>query len=135
MARSSRRRRFGISIPEDMANELDQLSSRLEIDRSSIVETALREYIHDQLYNLIEHKCTGLIVIIGSVKHGSLSSVMEEYRDIVSMYNHVHAGNQCIETIVVSGLSSRVVELYKALSSLGCRVRYIPISFSSLEKE
>ncbi len=128
MNNDTRKRRFGVSIPTDIADKLDELSNKLNIDRSSIIVDALKEYIHDHLHYLVPHRCTGLMILVGG-NHIDIANTLEEYRDVVSMYNHMHVHGKCIETLIVSGSSNRIADLHKRLCSIGCRVRYIPVSY------
>jgi len=125
-----RKRRFGISIPEKLAQNLDKLAEKLNSNRSEIVHQALKEYIHDHLHYLVPHECRGVIIILGEKEHGKLFNVIEEYHAIICNYNHTHAEEHCISTLIVSGPSNKIAELHKKLREIpGVKVRYIPISY------
>ena len=123
------KKRFGVSIASSIAEKLDRLAAMLNTDRSKLVEEALREYLHDQIYLLESHECTGLLIVLKRGKDASIAEAIEEYRDIISAYNHIHVADKCIETIIVSGNSARILSLKRRLMDIGCMVRYIPISF------
>ncbi len=129
----SRKRRFGISIPEDLARDLDRLATITGTDRSSLVVGALREYIHDHLHYLEPHYCMGIMIISGRIDHGRLFKVIEKYRDIIHSYTHNHLGDTCLETIIVAGPSEKIACMHKELANDKCRVRYIPLK-SELKK-
>jgi CopG family nickel-responsive transcriptional regulator len=122
------KKRFGVSIPVEVAEDLDKLAGKLGTDRSSLVVEALKTFLHDNLYILKEHVCTGILVssnVGGEVIPGE---IIEKYRGIIKAYNHYHVGNLCIVTIIVSGPSEKILGLASELSSRGCRVRYIPLT-------
>ena len=128
MRRRSAKRRFGVSIPEDLAKHLDILVERLGTNRSKIICEALEKYIYDYLHYMSSRQCCGIIAITGLVSSGELMRIIEENRDIVYDYSHTHAGGVCVNTIIVSGPSSKITELHKKLLSLPkCGVKYIPI--------
>jgi len=123
------KRRFGISISEDLAQSLDRLTEALGIDRSSLVEEALREYVHDHLHYLEPHHCQGVMILTGRVEHEELFRIIEENRDIIHSYNHTHVGDVCIEFMIVSGPSERIALLHKRLvEETKCKIRYMPIT-------
>ncbi len=130
MENRKRKRRFGISIPEELAQNLDKLAEKLNSNRSEIVHQALREYVHDHLHYLVPHECRGVIVILGEKEHGKIFDVIEKYHTIICNYNHTHAEEHCISTLIVSGPSNKIAELHRKLCEIpGVKVRYIPISY------
>ncbi|MET1101750.1 MAG: ribbon-helix-helix domain-containing protein [Pyrodictiaceae archaeon] len=128
------KRRFGVSITSSIAEKLDKLATMLNIDRSRIVEEALKEYLHDQAHLLGNHKCVGLLIVLKRDRKIDIAEAIEEYKDIISAYNHVHVAGKCIETIMVSGDSARILSLKRKLINIGYIVRYIPISFKVYNK-
>ncbi|HDI74877.1 MAG: CopG family transcriptional regulator [Thermoprotei archaeon] len=129
------RRRFGISISRELADNLDSLAKALETDRSSIVENAIREYIHDHLHYLTPHECTGVMILYRVCRQGEWFTIIDKYRDIVVSYTHVHKEGVCIEILVVSGHSEKIAELHKELGKLGIKARYLPISYLCLKEK
>lgn len=121
-----KKKRFGISIPYDMADDLDRLAKELKCDRSSLVAEALRTFIHDHLHYITPHKCRGVIIVFG--ENGSDRNLIEEFREIILSYNHYHMGKTCIETLIVDGDSSKIRELHSRLINKGCNIRYIPVA-------
>ncbi len=122
------KRRFGISIPSNLADKLDQLSEKLGCDRSRIVRMAIENIVHDHLYYLVRHRCRGIIVVKGSE---DILDLIEKYHNLVVAYNHYHLSNTCIATIVVDGFSTDIIRLHREILSRGCTSRYIPIDYRS----
>lgn len=129
-----RKRRFGVSIPSDLADDLEKLAKALGTDRSSIVRDALREYIHDHMHYLVPHECSGVMILMGNIDHERLHRVIEEFRDIIHSYNHTHVAGICIEILIVSGPSPRITLMHRTLvETKGCIVRYVPIKYCPVE--
>ena len=122
----SRKRRFGISIPEDVANDLDFLAEKLNVDRSKLVCEAIRTYIRDHAHYLSPHECYGVITLI-SDDNIQLLRVIEEFKDIIKEFTHIHIDEKCINALVVSGSSTKIAELHKKLLDIFYNVRYIPL--------
>ena len=123
----ARRRRFGVSIPEELAANLDALASKLGRDRSSIVAEALRTFIHDHIHLLRPHRCAG-VIIVWSRSGDGLRIGLEDYMDIVKGHMHTHIAGYCVHILAVEGDSERIASLTRILSSRpGCVARYIPL--------
>ena len=121
-----KKRRFGISIPEEVANDLDFLAERLNVDRSRIVCEAIRTYIRDHAHYLSPHECYGVITLISN-DNVQLLRVIEEFKDIIKEFTHIHIDEKCINALVVSGCSTKIAELHRRLMSSFCNVRFIPL--------
>lgn len=129
------KRRFGVSIPQNLAEALDKLASRLGVSRSELVALALREFLHDHSHYLYKHECTGVIILVGSEKQRrKVESLLESYRDIVRAYLHAHTEGECIEVIIVKGCSVRISTLHRKLVETGCKPRFIPLRDSVLSE-
>lgn len=132
----TRRRRFGVSLPSSIAEELDALAAKLRTDRSRLVEHAVASFLNEYRHYLHDHECSGVMIILGSFDRGEVASLLDRYKDIVVSTTHVHVNEVCTEIVVVQGPSGRIAEMHTRLSSVkGCNVRYIPFStvHSSME--
>ena len=119
-----KKRRFGVSIPEDVAISLDFLAEKLEMDRSRIVSDALELYIRDHAHYSTPHECCGVITL---ASHNlKILEIIEEFRDVIQEFSHVHTANVCVNALIVSGPSSRIAELHKKLMPFG-NLRFIPM--------
>ncbi len=118
-------RRFGISIPEDLAEILDSLAERLGVPRSEIVREALRMYFREHAHYITKHRCYGIITVVSEgFRH---LSTVEDFKDIVNTFSHIHIDEYCINSFVVSGDSEKIAELHKELLKVCRDVRYIPL--------
>ena len=122
------KRRFGVSLPADIADDLDELARLVGSDRSSIVAEALKQFIHDHLHYMVRHKCMGIIVSVKSRESYSKSSLIDEFENIVKNYIHYHMEGLCIEIFFVMGDSEEIVKLHNKLRKITPHVRYIPLS-------
>ncbi|KSW11391.1 hypothetical protein CF15_00555 [Pyrodictium occultum] len=125
----SGRRRFGVSLPRAVADELDSLAMKMRVDRSKLVEKALISFLNEYRHYLNDHVCSGVMIIVSSFDAGMVASLLDKYKDIVMTTTHIHLNSHCIEIVVVKGPSERIAEMHSELSSLkGCSVRYIPFA-------
>jgi len=121
-----KKRRFGVSVPEDVAIDLDFLAKKLNIDRSKLVCEAIRMYIKDHAHYLTPHDCYGVITLISN-NNLKLLKIIEEYRDIIKEFTHIHVHEACINALIVYGPSGKIAELHKKLLDLYSHVRFIPL--------
>jgi len=121
-------RRFGVSIPADLADDLDELSRIMNIDRSKIVANALRDYIHDNLHALQSHVCRGVLVVVHD-SDNNVPALLEVYKDIIKHVTHTHIASTCVDTLIVDGSSDRIIELKGKLMACSCvrQVKYLPL--------
>lgn len=118
------KRRFGVSIPNQLAEELDEFSRLIGSDRSSIVCEAIKQYMYEHRHYEVEHKCSGLLICIKKKKEKSRGIHIDEFRDIVKNYIHIHFNELCIEVYLVCGLSREVSKLHSLLRKITPYVRY-----------
>ncbi len=119
------KRRFGVSLPEDVAATLDGIAEALGVTRSSIIEEAIRAYILDAGHLARSHRCVGVIVALCTEKNSL--GILEEHKGIVVGHMHAHPDGKCADIIVVAGMSGEIARLVSRLKSRGCNVRYIPL--------
>jgi len=131
-AEEGRKRRFGISIPEALAKDLDRLAEAFSTDRSRLVDQAIRAFVQEHRHHLAPHECLGLFVVVALSGRSRMVDLLEDFRDVIQGYNHLHARGYCIEIVVVSGHSERIKALHTALlEAEGCSVRYVPLAHES----
>ena len=129
------KKRFGISLSDNLYENLNELSSLLQRNRSELIEEAVKTFINDYKHYLIPHNCTG-VMIISCKSEDMVKSMIDRYSDIAKTYIHTHENNTCIEIIFISGPSKKIVEFQKGLEKEArCTSRYVPLSMSSFEGE
>lgn len=109
-------RRFGVSLEEDVLQELDKLVVNKHLpNRSRAIQHLVKE-------NLFIEKCdqnkfvAGAIVIVYDHHKRQLNSklldIQHDYHDAILSTQHVHlAHDLCLETIAVKGKASDLIEL------------------------
>jgi len=124
------KRRFGISLPEDLAASLDELANKLEVDRSTLITEVLREFVHDRIHVLTPHHCRGVLIVVSGDKHASqLASMYEKYQKMVKARMHCHSENNCIDVLIVEANSDDILNFKRELLSLKIKVRYLPLQW------
>jgi len=123
----SRKKRFGISINQAIADKLDGLAKDLKVDRSKIVEKALSEFLEEHSHGISEHRCCG-IMVAEAANCRSVDEVVEVYRDVIVSYMHSHVEKRCVCTMVVMGDSQKIRAMHRDLMFSSYRTRYIPIA-------
>jgi len=121
------KRRFGVSLPESLAKALDELSARLSVPRSALIQEAVENLIEDYSHLIRPHQCVGLIVVTGIEGKLDTQRLLEEHRQVVRSSSHYHAGGRCLELIVVEGHSERIARFLSELRAFGCNARFIPL--------
>jgi len=122
------KRRFGISIPEDLLDKLDSLSREMMVDRSSLIREMIEESIEDRSHLLTPHECTGILLIISRGSEEA-EKVLERYYKCIISRSHHHSGDCCIDISFVKANSKEILRLKRELRRIkGVSERYIPIS-------
>mgnify|MGYP001770655147 CR=1 FL=1 len=122
------KRRFGVSVSRGVAESLDAIANSLGVDRSSLVEIALRGLLEDFTHHIVPHNCVALIVNVCDKDPEEALSLMESYRELGVTQLHSHTGEKCLQILLVTGPNSVISDLYSKLSKLkGCRSKYIPL--------
>lgn len=120
--------RFGISIPKELAEDVNEISEALGVDRSMVVRSALEEHVNLYKHSTVEHDCIGVLLTFSREETPvELPKVIDEFKDLVANYSHSHVKCGCMNVIIVQGPSRKVMELHKKLCSLKLSVRFIPV--------
>ncbi len=125
------KKRFGVSLPEELATSLDELASRLGVDRSRLIAEVIREFIHDRVHVLTPHQCRGVLVVVSSDREANkLSEVYERRHSFVKARMHCHSEGSCIDVLFVEASSDDIIDFERELRSLrSTKVRYMPLSW------
>jgi CopG family nickel-responsive transcriptional regulator len=118
------RRRFGVSIPEDLASELDDVSRECGVDRSSVVASALGNYIASIKHYKKRHNCLGVCL---AITKGELGLSLEEFKDVIISYQHSHTDNTCVNIFLLRGDSEKILKLYYKLEKNCLRTILVPL--------
>ncbi len=122
------KKRFGVSVSRSLAESLDMVAGMLGLDRSSVVELALRGLLEDYTHHVIPHDCVALIAHICDRDLVEVATVIGGYGELRITQLHSHTGEKCIQILLVSGSSSVIADFYSKLAKLkGCRAKYMPL--------
>ncbi len=119
------KKRFGISLDESLAASIDLLSDKLGVNRSRLIEEAIRNYLEDHSHLLVPHRCRGVIVAT-CPSSWMTRRVAEDYKEVINAWLHAHVQGECVEMLVVEGETDEIAKLYSTVKKMGCRSRYIP---------
>lgn len=120
-------RRFGVSLPKEVAEEVEKLSSELGVTRSEVVASAVQEYLEARRsHREAGHQCLGVLLAV-SEGFIDLGEVAEEHREAVVAYTHVHVEGRCLTVAVVKGDGAQIERLSISLSRKASVVRYVPL--------
>lgn len=119
------KRRFGISIDESIANTLEVLSHQTGVNRSKLIEEALKGYLEHHSHLLVPHTCKGILVA-RCPNRSLLAGVSEQYKEIIKAWLHAHLDGECMEAFFVEGDSAKIRDLYSSILKKGCSCRYVP---------
>lgn len=117
MSGQSDKVRFGVSIQRDLAEQLTVLAKALGIDRSTLVNEALREFLHDRVHVLRPHTCEGVLIVIYDPEiSGEVSRIFEKFENIIVVRAHVHDSERmCVEIMYLRGPSPEILNLERLL--------------------
>ncbi|WP_440059122.1 CopG family ribbon-helix-helix protein [Thermogladius sp. 4427co] len=118
------KKRFGVSIPDFLACELDTLSKECGLDRSRLVSQAVLKYIEDLKHYRSKHDCLGACLIVSDK---GLDIDSDIYKDIIVSYNHIHVSGLCVNVFILKGDSERILEFYTKLSKNSIKSMLVPL--------
>jgi Ribbon-helix-helix protein, copG family. len=127
------KKRFGISIPADVADQLEMTAYSTGSDRSSIVAKALEQYLHEDLHKDVEHSCSGIIVCYGVLLLDVIRN--EQYFKVVKTMCTVNLSGGQVTVLFVEGSFKDIMALRKSIVRKTRKpiiTRYIPL-YCSLE--
>lgn len=118
-------KRFGVSLPREVAEALDKMAHDLGVTRSEIVTHALQEYIQEKTtHHNSTHQCIGVVLAL-SDSGVDLSDLL--HRDVVLTYSHMHLEQTCLTVAVVRGDGSQIARYVLEISRKSHTVRYVPL--------
>ncbi|MEN2999220.1 MAG: ribbon-helix-helix domain-containing protein [Acidilobaceae archaeon] len=119
------KRKFGISVGEELARELDELAARLRVERSQLVERAIKDLLKDYSHSLFEHECKALIVL-SCPSEGEVQLPSAEDLKVTQL--HEHREGRCVQILLLSGPSSKISVLLSSLAGRkGCELRFVTL--------
>ena len=114
-------RRISISIEPEFMNEFDETISEMGYNRSTAIETAMRDFLADYKWSVAEKGTVAGAVTMIYDHHvrglgESLTHIQHDYLDVVSSVTHVHLDHDnCLEILAVKGEIRKIKELTESL--------------------
>lgn len=120
-------KRFGVSLPKEVAKEVDKMSQDMGVTRSEIVAAALQEYLEARKdHSDTAHQCLGVVLAI-SDSFSDIGEIIEDNRGSIVAYTHLHVDGKCLTIAVVRGSGTEVERLNLAMSKKAQLTRYVPL--------
>jgi len=122
------KRRFGVSLSEELVEKIDALSSELKVSRSKLIQDILAEVIEDRTHLLTPHTCRGVLIVVSRGGSSDLvSKVLERYSHCILARTHHHAGEACVDIGLVEGESEVILRIERELRRIkDVGERYLP---------
>ncbi len=120
------KRRFGVSMEEELLEKVELLAKLFRTTRSAVLEEAAKNFVLDNLELLSSGCCCGMLIVEG--RPSELRPVVDRFKDVVLNHMHVHVGGSCVDVVLVYGDASRIAELRNSLvRELRCATRFVPL--------
>ncbi len=116
-------RRFGVSLEEDLLEKLDSLVEKHAFpNRSQAIRYLIRNALVEESWQS-DSEVAGVIVLIYDHHRRNvvnrLLDIQHDYTPIIMSSQHAHLDHDsCLETIVLKGRASMIVELADALIAI-----------------
>lgn len=119
------KKRFGVSVPRELADKLDAIATFSRRDRSSVVAKALEELVHEELHYGDEHACSGILVLMGRTSPSE--SEIGELAKIVKASITVRLNGIPVTVLFVEGSYRAIMDLRGTTARKSEFSRYIPL--------
>ena len=115
--------RFGVSIDENLIAKFDALiKEESYTNRSEAIRDLIRESLVKKEWLSSKEVAGTITIVYEHHKRGLLEELIQtqhEYHDTIISTQHIHLNSDnCLEVIIVKGLSQEVIRLAQRLKSL-----------------
>lgn len=116
--------RISISLPPNLLEDFDQVTSNIGYDRSKAIQQAMRDFISEYHWEQDSTaSAVGTIAIIYDHYipglEGELTKIQHQHTTLISSTIHIHLDtHHCLLVIVVKGKTAKIKELATQLQSL-----------------
>jgi CopG family nickel-responsive transcriptional regulator len=116
-------KRFGVSLEDDLLKKLDALARRHKLpNRSEAIRFLIRKNLVKQQWQENKEVAGCVVLVYDHHKraiNSKLVSLQHQYHNLVLSDQHIHLDHSnCMETIILKGRASRLVELANKLIAL-----------------
>ncbi len=116
--------KMGISLPEELVKELENLISVLGYrSRSKAIADAIQLFIGAHRWQSMQGEVAGALVILFDHTQGhvedQVTDIQHEFLEAISATMHIHLSERyCLEIVGVRGEIPKIKELYSRLAKL-----------------
>jgi CopG family nickel-responsive transcriptional regulator len=116
-------KRFGVSLEEDLLDELDKLIKTHKFpNRSQAIRSLIRKNLIDEAWEKNEEVSGALILIYDHHKREVVNKsldIQHDFTDVILSTQHVHLSHHnCLEIIALKGKAGMLKELADSLIAL-----------------
>jgi CopG family nickel-responsive transcriptional regulator len=120
-------RRFGISLPRELAEAVDRISQETGATRSEVIAAALWEYLETRKdHKKPGHQCIGVVAAVTDT-FSDVGDAIEVNKTHIVAYTHVHIEGRCLTIVVVRGDGSQIERLALEVAKRARLARYVPL--------
>lgn len=122
------KKRFGVSLNEEVFKELTRFSQAVGTDRSRVISMATREFLSKEFHFARVHECEGVLVVsYTSENKVQVDKLVEDKAPLIVSRSHFHARNGCcVEVLYFRGSSEDAWNLRASISRICRTCCYIP---------
>ena len=116
-------KRFGVSLEEDILNELDHFVDQRKFpNRSQAIRYLISNYLVDDKIDANQIVAGSIVLVYDHHKRDLLNkatSIQHDFHDTILSSQHVHLDHHnCLETIAIMGKAVRLQELANKLIAI-----------------
>jgi len=120
-------KRFGVSLPQELAEAIDKISQETGATRSEVVAAALQVYLEMQKdHKKPGHQCLGVVMAITDA-FSDVGDAIEENKAHIVAYTHLHVEGRCLTFAVVKGDGDQIEKLTLEVARRAKLTRYVPL--------
>ncbi len=116
-------KRFGVSIPEDLLAEFDELTMKKGyLGRSEAIRDAMRLFITESQWEAGEGQMAATLTIVYGHRPKLIGELIKAQHDasaVVIATTHIHLSHEyCLEVLTIRGTREEIEELTKNVTGL-----------------
>ena len=119
-------KRFGVSLEEEVLNELDRMVERENFpNRSRAIGYLVKKSIVEEKWNSDDEVAGAVVVVYDHSKmelHKEVNAIQHNYNCLIHSGQHIHLDDHnCLEVITVRGKAHKLIKLrnkYKGLKGI-----------------
>jgi CopG family nickel-responsive transcriptional regulator len=116
-------KRFGVSLEEELLNDLDQLVIQHNFpNRSQVIRYLIKKNLVEDEWDGNEEVAGAIVLVYDHHKRGLQSKsteVQHNFHHLILSVQHVHLNhNNCLETIAVKGKAKELINLSNQLIAI-----------------